>query len=251
MIKTLLIIAAYIGLLEIIINFQQSKSLLIISCILLFFLSLISTFRLRILRQQGILAQLNISFLPVIYILSSTVFLVFVPADYSLQHAYIGICAFIFLFVISLTNKLIKDCDNRHSYQSCDFLITISAFLLYSSVFGLYLFLRWPSWAFMLLLALATFILTYEFFWYNKLFNKHIIYSLILTLIISEFSWALTLWPTGFISRAIVVFAVFYAFTILSKHHFKHTINNKNIISIIIISVIIVALALVTTKWTF
>lgn len=251
MIKKIFFTLMFCGLLELIVLYQQSKIILILLSILLFFLSLISTFKFKFFFKQGFLGQLNISFLPIAYTLGVTLFLIFIPEIFYLQHIYIALCAVIFFLIINFLSKIIKNPDNRKKLKSSDFIITISAFLLYSSVFGLYLFLKWPIWLLMLLLILITFVLTYEFFWYNQLFKKHIIYSLILTLVISEIAWALTLWPTGYISRAIVIFTIFYVFTNLSKHNFNKTLNKKVVRNILFIGAIVLLLGLLTTKWTF
>jgi len=251
MIKKLALSIIFLGLLESIIYFQKSNIVIIIAAILLFLLSLISSVRLKVLHKIGFWGQVNISILPFSYILSTTVFLLFVPDLYYLQQIYLGLATIIFYGALKLVENVCKDVKSRNAFKTCDFLITISAFLFYASIFGLYLFLLWPSWIFLILLAFVTFILTYEFFWHNLLLQKHIVYSLILTLIISEISWALTLWPTGFMPRAMVIFTVFYAFTNLSKHNFNKTLNKKFVRNIIIISVLILSLALLTTQWTF
>ncbi|MFA6296227.1 MAG: hypothetical protein WC663_02655 [Patescibacteria group bacterium] len=251
MIKKLAYSIIFLGLLESIIYFQKSNIILIIACVLLFLLSIVSSVRLKALQKIGFWGQVNISILPLSYILSTSVFLFFIPELFNLQQIYIALVVIIFYGALKLVDNVCKDINSRKSFKTCDFLITISAFLFYSSIFGMYLFLKWPSWIFLILLALVTFILTYEFFWHNMLLKKHIVYSLILTLIISEISWALTLWPTGFLPRSMVIFAVFYAFTTLSKHNFNKTLNKKTVISIIIISIIMLCLALLTTQWEF
>ncbi len=251
MIKKLVLGIIFLGSLESIIYFQKSSVVIIIASITLFLLSLLSSVRLKVLHKIGFWGQVNISILPLSYILSATVFLLFIPELYYLQQIYLAIIVILFLATINLVDKICKDINSRKSFQACDFIITISAFLLYASIFGLYLLLLWPSWIFLILLAFVTFILTYEFFWHNMLLQKHIVYSIILTLVISEISWALTLWPTGFMPRAMVLFTVFYAFTNLSKHNFNKTLNKKVVRNIVIISIIILLLALLTTQWEF
>ncbi len=251
MIKKTIIFILTLLFLEAIVYFQESTAAILIIVILLIALSLLSTIKLKVLHQTGFLGQLNITVLPAIYLISIITFLVFIPSSFFLQHIYIVTASILFVFTINCAENVIKDLKNRKSLAANDFLIIISAFLLYSSILGLSLFLIWPIWLIMLLLIIATFILTYEFFWYNQLFEKHIIYTLILTLIISELGWALSLWPTGFISRAIIIFVIFYIFTNLSKHHFNKTLNNKIIRNSIIISLIVVLLVLLTSKWTF
>ena len=251
MIKKILIFAFLITALELIVYFQNLISIIVIIITLLILLSLATTIKLKTLHKIGFLGQLNISIFPLFFLISIIVFLIFIPSKFFFQHIYIIISSLLFTLSISCTKKALIDLENRKSLAASDFLITISAFLLYSSIFGLYLFLSWPAWLLMILLLISTFVLAYEFFWYNQLFKKHIIYALILTLVISEIGWALTLWPTGFISRSIVIFALFYIFTNLSKHHFKKTLNKKIVRNYIIISLIVILLVLFTTKWTF
>lgn len=190
---------------------------------------------------------------PLLFLGSIFGFFVFIPGEI-LRHgfAFFGSIFFAFLlfYIGNLATKKIK-LDSKY-YSFGEISILLCAFLTYACLFGFFLFLDLPSWLLILQTLIFSLFISYFYFCYNKIeFKKTFIFNLTFGLISSEVAWALSFWPTGFIARAIVLFALFYIFSGLAKHDFQKSLNKKILREYLVVAILVLALALGTTKWTF
>lgn len=86
----------------------------------------------------------------------------------------------------------------------------------------------------------------------NLSFEKRVwLFIFCFNLIQLEASWALSFWPTSFVSRAVVLFSIFYVATGISKHHLKSTLTQKILREYLIVGIIVLVLVLGTCRWKY
>lgn len=199
--------------------------------------------------------RINFVTFPLVFLLSSVGFFVFVPGDI-LKQIYIGLASILLgllLFYIGnfAFGNVVVAKSYKH-YSLFDIIIFVCAFLSFSAIFGFYLFLGWPVWVLMIMTLVLSILLAYYYFWYNQIrFRMALLYLLVFGLVAIELTWSLSFWPTGFVARGVVMFVAFYVFSGLIKHYYQKTLNLKIIREYIIVSLIVLGLVLGTTQWTF
>lgn len=224
-----------------------------IASFFLFFLFLITISIIQICKIKANRAHYII--FPVVCFLSTIVFFIFVPGKV-FQQVYIIIASFLFgalLFYVG--NFILGHTEIKKTYRHYtlfDIVVLVCSFVSYGALFGLYLFLSWPTWVLLLLSLVISLFLSFYYFWYNKLFHrKHLLHYLAFSLIAIEAAWAMTFWSTGFLARGIVLFILFYVFSGLLKHHHQNTLTRRIIQEYLVTSIIVLGLVLGTTKWSF
>lgn len=199
--------------------------------------------------------RLHYVIFPILCNLSAIIFFVFIPGKI-FQQIYIIICSFLFGTLLFYVGNFILGYVQakkflRH-YTLFDVIVLSCSFLSYTALFGLYLFLSWPTWLLLLLALFMSLFLLYYYFWYNKLtYKKNLLHYFIFSLVVAEAAWAVTFWSTGYLSRGIVLFILFYLFSGFLKHYYQKTLNKKIIKEYLVTSIIVLGLILGTTKWTF
>lgn len=199
--------------------------------------------------------NLNFVLLPFIYFISIVLVLLFIKGGF-FRHFYIIGCSVLFWLLLYNIKKaanhlIILNIERSNLSYINDVVTLVSAFLVYSGVFGFYVFFNWPTWLLIFILTITTIFLSYQFFWFSNLFStKTEFYILILGLIILEVSWVLSFWVAGFFVRGIVLFAIFYVFIGLTQHYFKNTLNKKVVGEHLFVSFLVILAVLMTAKWT-
>lgn len=189
--------------------------------------------------------------IPLLFYLGSLAFYILVPSK-TFAHIYIFAVSFLTLLIIRNIRNVKKYSENKELFNMNDIYLLVTAFLICSGIFGIYIFLYLPMW--LLLLASLVFIsmLIFQFFWSEGIISrKNIIYIPILALVFTEITWALSFWPTGFASRGIVLFVIFYFIIGIIKLHLNNRFHFKSIQKYIYVTIIVLALVLGTTKWFY
>ncbi len=198
-------------------------------------------------------ANIKYIVIPLIYIIGSIGFLLVLPNN-SLKHVFIIVSAVIFLFLLDMITKKVTKTyplkDRRLS--SFSLIIIATLFFVYSTVFSLYLYMNISSWIVIILNVGFSVIISLCFFDWEKLYRKGVIISLVVGLIILELTWALLFWPTGVIGRSIVLLAAMYVCLGLSRSFLTSgKIERRHIFDYLIISAVLIAVVLGTSKWIY
>ena len=190
---------------------------------------------------------------PLIYIFGSIGFLLVIPNN-SLKHVFIAVVSIVFLLLLDMIGKRVTKTyplkDRRLSSYSL--IIIAVLFLVYSTVFSLYLYMNISSWIVIILNVGFSVIISLCFFDWEKLYRKGVAISFVLGLIILEFTWALLFWPTGVIGRSIVLLAAMYVCLGLSRSYLVvGRIERRQAFDYLIISVVLITVVLGTSKWIY
>ncbi len=250
-IKSILVFIAVLGGLEYI---SHDKSRVYLVAALLITLSfIISVSFVRKGRIQS--DKMAFALFPILFLASLIGFFVFIPGDL-FRHIFAAIGSLVYALLTFYTGNLAAKritLDSKHKYYSLgEISILVYAFFSYACIFGFYLFLNLPTWILMLQTLLISVFAAYFHFCYNKIqLSQNLIFYSVFGLISCEMAWALSFWPTGFISRGMVLFIMFYVFAGLIKNYFNKTLNKKVVKEHLIVAFVSLAIILSTTKWTF
>ena len=192
---------------------------------------------------------------PILFLGSLIGFFVFIPGE-TLRHVFAVIgslsYAVLIFYIGNLSEKEIAIDKKNKNYSLGELSILAYAFLSYGCIFGFYLFLNLQPWLLMLQTLIVSVFIAYFYFSYNNIkLSQNLIYYSVFGLVACEVAWALTFWPTGFISRALVLFILFYVFAGLIKHYFYKSLNRKILSEHLIVAILFLVIILGTTKWTF
>jgi hypothetical protein len=187
--------------------------------------------------------------------LSAIIFFVFIPGGIFQQIYIVAASLFFGAMLFYIGNFILGHSEVRkvfHHFTLFDIVILICAFFIYASLFGLYLFLTWPSWLLLIVSLVLSLILFYYYFWYHKIkYHTDLLYYFIFALCAVEITWAMTFWSTGYLARGMSLFIVFYIFSGLSKHHHQKTLTKNVVREYLVTAIIVLGLVLGSTRWTF
>jgi len=107
---------------------------------------------------------------------------------------------------------------------------------------------RW--WQVALLLALAVFITTYQFLWVNKIDEQHNVFaSLLVTIIIVEFFWSISLFPVSHFISGFALALLYYVVSHLTLLHFLHKLERRVVATYAGIGSLCVLAILLSAQW--
>ena len=195
--------------------------------------------------------SLNKMILPLLFCGGAVAFLLLIPLP-SLAHLYSLAVSIIYILLVKNVGRRNQAEQIIDGFRVNDSALLACAFLIFSSLFALYIFLYLQSWILMVALAFLAMVMIYQYFWQEQFLNeKTWLFIPILGLVFAELGWALTFWPISFIARGVVLFVFFYCFLGLIKLHF----NNRLILSAarkyLLVSVLVLSLVLGTTQWLY
>jgi len=190
--------------------------------------------------------------IPIFFSGGAMALLLFIPSPL-LAHLFSFGLSLVFAFIVrNLNSQAVRVGQNFDGFRLNDVFLLICAFLIFSSFFGFYIFLDADSWILTIFLPVAVMILAYQYFWHEGFSHQPIgIYTAVIGLVFAEISWALTFWPTGFISRAVVLFIFFYCFLGLVKLYVSQRLVLRTARKYLVVSLAVLALVLGTTKWFY
>lgn len=136
--------------------------------------------------------------------------------------------------------------ENIYSYVNL-----ISLFLLYSGFYGFYLLLGWPIWIFVIACLLLTALLFMRTLWsYKIVWSKSKLYILIVSLVMTESFYLISLLPTTYVFNGLIMIVIYYLLTNFIKDHLKDRLNKKDIRFYLVVSGTVLIITLLTTRWS-
>lgn len=158
---------------------------------------------------------------------------------------YILIIKNIFSFVYRTKDYQPLALENIFSYVNL-----ISLFLIYSSSYGFILLLGWPVWVLVIFCFLITaFLFSRTLFTYKINWQDGKLFVLIMSIIIAESFYVISLLPSSYIINGLVLIVIYYLFMNLIKDYLKDRMNFKDIRLYLLVVGIIMIISLVTTRW--
>lgn len=188
------------------------------------------------------------------FVFITGVFLFFIFIDQPIvQHIYLIICCLgyyllfsnIFDFLHQTKNYQPYALENIYSYLNISIIFFFSA-----SAGGALAILGWPSWSMVGPLfvvggySFASLLMAYKIG--LKLNWLFIIFA---GLFVAETFYILSFLPSSFLFSSLVVTVFYYLVSFTAKDHLMHTAIRDNLTKYIVISVLIIIISLLTTRW--
>lgn len=182
----------------------------------------------------------------------TTIFLLFLPSKI-LRHGIVIIIAiftyyyfcYIYYFFCRITSYKPLTLESLSSY------FNIISYLFFGiAIYGLINFLNLSLWYLSLLVIVITFILSYQFFWINKVGERNnFLGSLLISILMIEFFWSISFFPTSHFISGLSLSIIFYVLINLSLLYFLEKLEKKAIRLYTSIGLICLFVILLSAKW--
>ncbi|PIR93216.1 hypothetical protein COT99_02020 [Candidatus Falkowbacteria bacterium CG10_big_fil_rev_8_21_14_0_10_43_10] len=190
---------------------------------------------------------------PCLFLVSlTTVFLLFLNYNWT-KHLLIILTAAACYYFLNYLYNLINRITNYRplSLESASsFFNVVSYLFLGVSVYGLINLLNLSLWILALAVIAVTFILTYQFFWINKIDENSILSaSILVSIIMIEFFWALSIFPVSHFISGLSLAIIYYVIINLSLLHFIEKLNRKAVRLYLAVGLICIFIILLSAQW--
>jgi len=198
---------------------------------------------------RSVSRRISMTPLPMLFVIS-TIGLLYFAQSGKQQQTLIAICTIGYYFIhLALYRMRVYQKDQTaHGLISAGSIATI--FLFYSTAYGIYLNFDIPLAIFMLVMMLATTIISFQYFWIINRDKKNVLnYSLVLGLVMAEIVWVLNFWPFGYLTTGAITLIFYYVFWDLVQCHFLNELSKKRVVTNLVFFGVLVALVLSSTQW--
>jgi len=126
----------------------------------------------------------------------------------------------------------------------------LSSFFLFSSLYGLPLFLSIDFWFFLPFVFLIVFLLAIQFLWLEKIeIKKNMLYILIICLILAEIYWALAFLPLKYSVCGLILSLIFFIIINLTKFSLLGNLSKEIIRNYLVFGIGAIIIVLLTARW--
>lgn len=158
-----------------------------------------------------------------------------------------------FFFYLSLISavRLVKNPLDQTAKGMNAAASAAAIFFAFSFVYGFYLNFLIPVWLLMLIFAVITFLVSYQFFSLiaGSEKSKVLIYSFVLAFSLAEIIWTINFWPFGYLTGAVIALILYYLLWDLIHAYFLDKLSRKKVVASMIFFSIIIAMVLISSKW--
>ncbi|PIT94061.1 hypothetical protein COU00_01005 [Candidatus Falkowbacteria bacterium CG10_big_fil_rev_8_21_14_0_10_43_11] len=233
---------------ESIIFFPSYFSVIAPILILSFFVLLLKLNKFRVKDKDFWLLLTPGFFLVVLF----TVWLLFLSAGYLQQITVILVTAasyyftsYLYYFLCRITNYTSLSLEKTSSYFS-----VINYILLSVSLYGFINLLNLKLWYSALAVIAVTFILCYQFFWINKIDERHNFFAcIVICLLSTEFFWAISFLPVSHFISGLTMGIIYYVVVNLTLAHFLEKLDKKIVRWYLSVGLICLFALLLSARW--
>ncbi|HRZ95851.1 MAG TPA: hypothetical protein P5262_04795 [Candidatus Moranbacteria bacterium] len=129
-------------------------------------------------------------------------------------------------------------------------------FFTYAGAYGLYLNFLVPLYALMAVYAIATLLVSFQYFSlvYLQKSDSHPkttvwVYSFILALIMAEIIWTMNYWPFGYLTTGVIALILYYMIWDITQCYFQDILSKKRVASNAVLVAFLVGFVLMSAKW--
>mgnify|MGYP000654582928 CR=1 FL=1 len=211
---------------------------------ILFFLFIFSLFGGRHLGKKWLYSSL-----PVLFNLSAIALLYLITLPYE-QQIFIILATFMY-YLAMLGAYRLGQYQKDQTANGMNMAATFTAlFFSYTGIYGLYLNFLVPLYILMLAYLFVTAFLTYQNYSIISE-NKRIvwIYSLLISLVMSEIIWSINFWPFGYLTTGTIALILYYILWDLIRNYFLNQLSRRRVVANMIFLSILIVLILLSSKW--
>lgn len=184
----------------------------------------------------------TVSILPIFYFIGIVLIHLFVFQGIY-QHLFIATAALVFYYLITK--------GVHWAFPTWNWFFTyLTFFLIASGSYGLFFHIYFSFLLVSIIIILSTFFLTIQLLRRASVIDKEqYMYAVVLTLIIFEFLWLLSFWPSTYLIIGGVLFIIYYTMVELINQNIYQKLTRKIILSYLFFSTIAILLILGTSRW--
>ena len=151
----------------------------------------------------------------------------------------------VYLFLFAITRYRPLSLERFSSYGSVASFTSVAI-----AAYGFINFLNTQIWCAVLAVAAVTFLLSYQFFWVNKIDEQHTLFAgLLAATLIVEFFWAISFFPVTHFISGLSLGIIYYVIVNLTLLHFLDTLEKRLITVYLAIGGSCVLLILLSARW--
>ncbi|MFP4514542.1 MAG: hypothetical protein ACLFNO_00880 [Parcubacteria group bacterium] len=196
--------------------------------------------------------RLHSLILPFLFLNSSILYSSILTNSFLIQLLYFFFLVALFIYLRNLYIYLFKPLKYKHqSLENINFLISfVVIFYSVSGVLGLKNFIDLNLWQMILPIAAVLFFVIFQMLWlYQVKFKNNIIFSIMLTLTITEIVLISTFLPHIYSIIGLVIAIIFYASTGLTLLHLSHKLTKIQVKTHLALSIIFLLLIFLSSRW--
>lgn len=202
----------------------------------------------------GVPRRLYWSFLvtPFFSMLSTILFIMFIDQSI-VRQIVIGIMSIVFLLIVRNVRSYVDQAEHYQPYaleNLYSYVNLVSLYFFFACGYGMMLLLGVVFWPVAVSLSVLTTFLFMWTLWSLKIkWSEVKLYIMTVGLVILGAAYLISFLPTSFIFDALLLSAMYYILMNFIKDHVKGTLDEKHARRYIAISIVVVAIAVLTTKW--
>jgi len=194
----------------------------------------------------------NFLFSPLLFISSGYILFLILESVLIKQFFLVGLVLIFYLMLYNIHAFLYQTGDyqpyaieNIYSYVNL-----LSAFMFFTSFFGLYLFLRFPYWLATIFAFVVGFLLIFRTLWANKVeWSQGWIFILSGGIFLAESFWVISFVPVSYYVAGFLLTVVYYLTFSFMKDHLLNNLSPVNIKKYMIIGIGLAIIILASSPW--
>ncbi|MCF7795344.1 hypothetical protein K9M50_03225 [Patescibacteria group bacterium] len=190
--------------------------------------------------------------LPFLLLNSSILYSSILTNNFLIQLLYLFFLGALFVYLRNLYIYFFKPLKYKaQSLENINFLISfVVVFYSVSGILGLKNFIDLNLWQIMIPIVIILFFTLFQLFWLHRIkFRNNIIFSIILTLTISEIVYISTFLPHVYSIIGLIIAIVFYASTGLSLLYLSYKLSKIQVKTYLSLSIISLLLIFLSSRW--
>lgn len=197
-------------------------------------------------------AWFNVLILPLLFLNSSILYSSILSNALLIQLLYFFFLMALFVYLRNLYIYFFKPLKYKaQSLENINFLISfVIVFYSVAGILGLKNFIDLNLWQIIFPIAIVLFFILFQLFWlYQVKFKNNIIFSIILTLTLTEIVLASTFLPHLYSIIGLVIAIIFYASAGLSLLHLSYKLNRVQVKTHLGLSITFLLLIFLSSRW--
>lgn len=189
---------------------------------------------------------------PLMFIVGVFIFYIFIDQPL-VRHIYLAACIFGYYLVFHNIFSFLHQTKDYQPYaleNIYSYLNIATVFFFSAAAGGMLAIIGWPSWALvapMFLIGVYSFL---SLLLAHKVPTKpQWLYIIFLGLITAESFYVLSFLPSSFLFSALMITVIYYLFSYTIRDYLSHSVTRENLLKYIFISIAIVIISLLTTRW--
>ncbi|MFA5317904.1 MAG: hypothetical protein WC323_00290 [Patescibacteria group bacterium] len=153
--------------------------------------------------------------------------------------------SYLYYFLCRITKYTPLSLESSSSYFNI-----ISFLFLSTSFYGFINLLNLKMWYLAVILTAAVFILTYQFFWINKVGERNnLLISTLVSILMAEFFWSISFLPISHFISGLSLAIIYYVLINILLLHFLEKFDKKTVIKYFIIGLSCIFIILLSARW--